>query len=316
MNLNTTKVKFGTEDHPLGRTFAQVLAGSKASAAGFHANSEWLTCPERVRLRAMGVTPKNEEGGSYTPKDGLNPLSYGTLIHEILALRVIWGHEAAVLELGRWRPELGEKAYGSSLLILGVYEQTIPQEYEPLKFLGVEVEVNTNVVMSGMVGPTMYLDQRPCLRTVRYDAVVYGKTPGGANELYSLERKTMARSGYSALFAYYPQGMTQVALWNANSDLVAAYGEMKGVIYEAIVKTKMPSVDRQPTYFTKRQQQMALDYMRYSENGMANYAQAPDGSYPRMLHSCWGRWRPCEFIGLCHDELKDAFQLKDGSPLP
>jgi hypothetical protein len=308
----TTQVSFGHADHPLGRTFAQVLASSKASAAGFHANSEWLTCPERMRLKAMGVVRRPDEGErSEWAKDGLNALSYGTLIHELLALRVCWGQAATAAELGNWRGEIGEKAYASSMLILAVYEQTIPEAHEPLRFLGVEVEVITNVVMRPGTGP----GTEACMRTVRYDGVVYATTPGGQQELYSLERKTMARSGYSALFAYYPQGMTQVALWNANPELVAAYGEMKGVIYEAIVKTKMPSVDRQPTYFTRRQQLMALDYMRYSENGMARFAQAADGSFPRMLHSCWGRWRPCDYIGLCHDELTAAYMMKDGSDL-
>lgn len=288
----------------LNRTFADVLAHSSASAAGFHANSEWLTCPERMRLKAMGVEKRPDYNGGGFGFEELNALDLGTLIHELLAMRVQHGHETMMNELARWRAELHEKTFAQAMLIMGTYEFTFPQANEALRFLAVEAEVITNV------GPGN-ID-----RTVRYDAVVQAQNPGGGWELYSLERKTMSRSGFSSLFAYYPQGMTQVALWNANAALVEEYGEMKGVIYESIVKTKAPSVDRQPTYFTKRQQEMALAYMRYSEDGTVRYNASPDGSFPRMLHACWGRWSPCPYIGLCHDELTGDYRLKDGSPLP
>ena len=62
-----------------------------------------------------------------------------------------------------------------------------------------------------------------------------------------MERKTMARSGAGSIKPYYPQGMVQMALWNANVALVQQYGPMRGVIYESLVKTKAPSVDRHPT---------------------------------------------------------------------
>lgn len=284
---------------PLGRTFADVLRHSSASAAGFHANSEWLTCPERMRLKALGVERRPDYSSSL---DELNALDFGTLLHELLALRVLYGHSAAVQELLNWRVDVGEKSYAQAALILGVYEQTFPEAQEPLRVLAVEAEVVSD--LSGLK------------RTVRYDGVVQAQTPGGSWELYSLERKTMSRGGHSALFPYYPQGMTQVALWNANPSLVELYGEMKGVIYESIVKTKMPSIDRAPVYFTRRQQRMAVDYMRYSEDGTVRYNVGADGAYPRMLHACWGRFAPCPYIGLCHDELVGDYQMKDGSPLP
>lgn len=295
----TPTTKLLSKPIPITRTFDDVLRTSSASAAGFHANSEWLTCPERMRLKALGVEPRTHEDKDFA--DGLNALDFGTLIHELLAYRVIYGHEASQQLLEAWRDEIGT-SYVQAALILGTYEFTFPQASDPLKVLAVEAEVVSDV--GGGI-----------MRTVRYDGVVQANTPGGATELYSLERKTMSRSGYSALFPYYPQGMTQVALWNSNQTLVGMYGEMKGVIYESIVKTKTPSVDRQPIYFTKRQQRMALQYMRYAEDGTVRYAQAPDGSFPRMLHACWGRYSPCPYIGICHDELVGDYQYKDGSPL-
>ena len=68
--------------------------------------------------------------------------------------------------------------------------------------------------------------------------------PGTPPEVYSLERKTAARSG--GFQAYYGQGMVQMGIWNSNAELVAQHGPMRGVIYEQLVKSKMPSVDREP----------------------------------------------------------------------
>lgn len=296
--------KLQSREMPLGRGFRDILSKSSASAAGFHANSEWLTCPERMRLKSLGV----EKRPSEETQTELNALDFGTLIHELLALRVLHGHEATVRELDSWRGEIGDQSYMQAALILGVYETTFPLATEALDVIAVEAEVITDIRMGEN-------DEHPCFRTVRYDGVAYASTPGGSKELFSLERKTMSRSGYNSLSPYYPQGMTQVALWNANPALVTKYGPMKGVIYESIVKTKLPSMDRQAVYFTMRQQKMAVEYLRYSENQMVRYAQAKDGSFPRMLHACWGRFAPCPYMSLCHDEIVGDYQLKDGSPL-
>jgi hypothetical protein len=281
--------------------FAEVIAHSSGSAAGFFVNSEWLTCPEKSRLRAIGVRRKGwaRKGEEDTE---LSALDFGTLIHEVLRFRVWHGHEAAVQLLEIWRPEIGG-SFVKAALLLGMYEQKFPHAYEPLKFIGVESEVVTNIRMG-------VNDARPCYRSVRYDGIVLASGgPGTQPEVYSLERKTSARSG--GFQAYYGQGMVQMGIWNSNAELVAQHGPMRGVIYEQLVKTKMPSVDREPVYFSPEQQRLAMEYMRYSENGTVVFRPLPDGTYPKMLHSCWGRYSPCDYISACHEGVTGDF-LKNG----
>ena len=277
----------------LGRSFTDILVHSSGSAAGYSANSEWLTCPEKARLRKAGYRHKG-----WAKKDAdfeLGPLEYGTLIHELLALRVWYGHDAAMDQLLAWRGETGEISYAKASLMIATYEQTFPRAADPLKYIGVECEVVTNIRM----GPE---DPRPCFRSVRYDGIVHADGgPGTLPQLYSLERKTMSRGGSSALHAYYAQGMVQCALWNSNAEIVAQYGPMRGVIYEPLIKTKQPSCDRIPVYFSPEQQELALTYMRHSENGDVTFRALPDGSYPKFLHSCWGRYSPCDFVAWCHE---------------
>lgn len=288
----------------LDKTFAEVLNESSASAAGYHAVSAWLTCPEQSRLKSLGIQRKPDGWQESLP--GISPLAFGTLIHHLLAVRVVHGHDAALQLLWRWQPELGAP-YAAAVLMMGTYEFTFAQATEPLQFLAVEAPVTTNIRMGDA-------DPRPCLRTVRYDAVV--RAPPDTSGVYALERKTMARSGAGSIKPYYPQGMVQMALWNANVALVQQYGPMRGVIYESLVKTKAPSVDRHPVYFSPRQQSMALRYMRSADNGYVQFAKTADGQHPMMLHACWGRWRPCDYISLCHEEIVGDYQMKDGSPLP
>lgn len=279
-----------------GRTFTQVLESSSGSAAGFSVNSEWLSCPEKSRLkREMRMAFKG-----YGQSSELSALGFGTLMHEILRYRVWYGHAAAIAQLELWRGELGE-SFVKAMLMLGAYEETFPYGYDPLKFVGVECEVVTNIRM----GPN---DPRPCLRTVRYDGLVYASGgPGTQPQLYSLERKTTARSG--GTHAYYPQGMVQVAIWNANKELVEQYGPMAGVIFELLIKTKLPSCDRKPEYFSPAQQKMALEYMRSSENGDVVFRRREDGTFPKMLHACWGRYSPCEFISFCHEGVTGDYTV-------
>lgn len=272
----------------IGRSFAKVLEHSSGSAAGFSVNSEWLTCPEKSRLRAAGVRFKGWGG----VKDELNALEFGTLIHELLRFRVWYGPEAALQQLEAWRPELLE-SYVKAALMMGAYDATFGFAEEPLKFVGVECEVVTNIRMGRN-------DSRPCFRSVRYDGIVRaGGMDGSDPQLYSLERKTAARSAGTS--AYTIQGMVQVAIWNSNPELVAQHGRMRGVIFEVGVKTKMPSWDRIPAYFSPQQELLALDYMRLSENGGVMFRPLPDGTYPKMLHACWGKYSPCEYIPLCHE---------------
>ena len=289
----------------LGRSFADVLAHSSGSAAGYSANSEWLSCPEKSRLRSLGIKFRGYEGAGH--KTELTALEFGTLIHELLAMRVWYGHDVAVQQLDNWLHEIGD-SHLKAALMLGTYEQVFPYVSEPLTFLGIESEVVTDIKMG-------VNDPRPCFRSVRYDGVVYASgSPGAEPQLYSLERKTMSRGGQSALHAYYAQGMVQMGLWNGNAALVAKYGKMQGVIYEMLVKTKMPSVDRVPVYFSPEQQRLALAYMRLSENGGVTFVKQADGSYPKLLSSCWGRFSPCDFINLCHEGVTGDY-LQDGEEL-
>ena len=284
---------------PIRTTFAEVLASSSGSVAGFHANSEWLTCPERSRLKALGL--KRKPPLDFEKDKELNALDYGILLHELLALRVCYGHDVALNTLNVWSPELGA-SWQKATAMLSVYEETFPYAADPLQFLGVEVPVITNI-RATETSPL------PCLRSVRYDGLVYAVSAGGTKQLYSLERKSMSRSGPGALSAYKAQAMIQVALWNANKALVEQYGKMHGVIFETLVKTKIPSVDRIPEYVSPKQEQLARDYMRYSTNGIVQFSQLPDGTYPKFLHACWGRWAPCDFISLCHDEIVGDYTL-------
>ncbi len=272
----------------LGRTFSDVVKHSSGSAAGFSVNSEWLTCPEKSRLRAAGIRFKGYGSGT---RDELNALEFGTLIHELLRYRVWFGHEAMAAQLEAWKPELME-SYTKAALMMGAYNHTFPYDGDPLRYVGIECEVVTNIRMGDN-------DPRPCFRSVRYDALVLANAGGSQPQLYSLERKTSARTGGTQ--AYWPQGMVQMAIWNNNKELVAQHGPMQGVIFEVGVKTKMPSWDRKPEYFSPQQQKMALDYMRLAENGGVVFQQLPDGSYPKMLHACWGKYAPCDYISLCHE---------------
>lgn len=289
-----------TEAPDLTRTFGQVVASSKSSPAGFHANSTWLTCPEQSRLKSIGLKRKNDFIGS---SDELNALDFGTLIHELCRIRAYYtgGHELMLTVLEGWRHEIGETSYMKALLQMAALQAQFPLETEPLIFYGVESEVITDL-RNGTNDP------RPCLRSVRYDAVVgaYGFSKEHV-KVYSLERKTAARSG--GLNAYYGQGMTQVVIWNSNPELVRQYGRMEGIIFEQHIKTKVPSCERHIFYVSQSMEKMALEYMRYSSNGTVQFQMQPDGTYPKMLHACWGRYRPCDFISICHEGVTGDYTL-------
>ncbi len=301
MTILTASTQLISVPPTVGRTFADVVEHSSSSPAGFSAISSFLNCPERSRLRGAGVRRKawmNNPGDDFE----LNALDLGTLIHELARIRCWYGHEVANQQLYAWAPELGA-SFAKAALMIAMYEQTFPQSQESLRFLGVECEVVTNIRM----GPD---DPRPCLRTVRYDGVVQASGgPGTAPEIYSLERKTAARSGGTT--SHTPQAAIQVALWNSNAEIVAQFGPMRGVIIEQWVKTKNPSVDRLPMYISPEAQRLALEYLRYPENGGVVFQMKPDGSYPKMLHACWGKYSPCDMISWCWEGVTGDF-TKDG----
>jgi hypothetical protein len=292
----------------LNVSFAEYIATSSSSPMGYHANSEWLTCPEKSRLRAKGIRFRGFQraDGQVDPESKLNALDYGLLLHTLLQIRVWYGHDVTLRVLEGWRDEV-RGSYADVALMMATYEQTFPYQFEPLEFIGVECEVITDLKMADN-------DPRPCLRSVRYDAVVRARSADGSPPaVYSLERKTAARSG--GFSSYYTQGMIQMMLWNSNEAIVAKHGPMRGVIYEQLIKTKMPTCDRKPEYFSPAQQRMAKQYMRYSQNGTVEFKALPDGTFPKMLHACWGKYAPCDYISWCHEGVSGDYVMKDGSPV-
>lgn len=293
-------------------TFAEVLKASSGSAAGYSAVSNWLTCPERSRLGSMGVQRRPYEYEAGERK--LSDLAFGTLMHFLRAVRITQGPNVAEAVLRLWEKELPPVSFMKALLLLRTYESLWPLAGETFRYLGVEVEVITNInrVLAGENAP-------PIMRTVRYDSVVILPGVGGApDELFSFEAKTMSRSGESSITPYMPQAMTQVAIWNANKHLVSTYGLMRGVVFDCLVKTTTPTVDRLgPYYIGKPQQRLALEYLAYSdatpETGGVVFVKDAQGRYPKMLHACWGRWRACEYIGLCHERSYGDYERRDGS---
>lgn len=291
-------------------TFAEVLKGAKGSAAGYSAISTWLTCPERSRLLAKGVRQRSMTEGTGSGEK-LTDLAFGTLAHYLRALRIVYGHTAVEEALVAWRPEIPEKSWLKAKLMFRTYETVFPRADESFQVLGTECEVISEI---GKV------NGKPILRTVRYDTVVKlpDSTGAFANEVFSFECKTMARSGQSSLLPYTPQAMCQVALWNANPDLVAQHGPMVGVLWDCLVKTESPTIERVgPHYFSRRHQALALEYLRAADDGSVQYRVQTDADgrthYPRALHSCWGRWSPCPFIPLCHDGSFGDYEQPDAT---
>lgn len=277
-------------------SFTEFLSKSSGSAAGHSAVSGWLGCPEQSRLYSLGIRRKPSSWTS----DSIDALAFGTLCHVLSAVRPVYGESAPYELLHQWAGEIDPEAVQKAELLFRTYDLMYPLRMDPFQYLGVESEVYTDIGTR---------QGNSCVRTVRYDAVVRLNT----GEIFSLEKKTMARSGNSTLAPYTPQAMIQQAIWNANSDLVAKYGAMRGVIFDCLIKTATPNVERlNPKYFSKAQEQLALDYMRLPDDGGVTFAKNPDGTNPRMLHACWGRWRPCQYIGLCHEGAWGDYEDKNG----
>lgn len=280
-------------------TLRDLFAWSGSSAAGQSAVTDFLTCPERSRLRANGVRRRAAGDVIFDGVDGLNALGFGTLTHGLRAIRVVHGHELMMDVLMGWRSEMDPIDFQKVRFMFQTYEQNYPRATDPLEYLGTEVEVRTDIARPG---------EPSIVRTVRYDTVV--RTGG---EVFSFEAKTMGRSGASSLNPYTTQKYTQVALWNNNPALVAQYGKMRGVIYDCLVKTTVPNVDRVgPHYVSRLHEGLALDYLRLPENGDVMFRKMPDGTYPKMLHACWGRWSPCDYIDLCHEHAFGEYLYANG----
>lgn len=290
---------------PMHERLADLFASSAGSAAGYSAVSTWLTCPEKSRLNSKGVRRRrNLSDDSRT----LSALDFGTLIHGLRAIRFAYGHQAAMFTLSRWANEMSPEDHTKASLLLQTCESIYPLEQEPLRILGIEVEVRSSVGKRA--------DGSDIIRTVRYDTVVAAESTDDNSPpgVFSFEAKTMSKSGSNALQPYIPQAMGQVALWNANPDLVATFGPMRGVIFDCWVKTSTPGVERVgPSYFSKLHQRLALKYLATPDT-QAMFTVGPDGRFPQMLHACWGRFSACDYMNICHEEAYGDYELRDGSP--
>lgn len=266
-----------------------------ASTMGLSWTSTYLSCPEQARLKALGVKPKKRETVEDGPVVLDEPTDFGQLMHTIRATRIVWGQDAALWLLNSYN--IDEASRFKALSLIKLYDHLFPLPAEPFEYIGVEAEVVTDI--GDGQGGSMF-------RSVRYDSVI--RFPNG--DIFSFECKTTARSGENQLSQYTAQSFTHTALWNANPNLVAQHGPMRGTIYDLMVKTETPQCDRlRPRYVSKLQQQRAIEYLRLAES--IQFPRNADGSFPRMLNSCWGRYRPCVFINLCHENAHGEYEIPE-----
>lgn len=275
------------------QSLPEVVLYSAGSVAGQSAVSDWLSCPEYSRLRKMPVRMKPPVRYEV---DDLDPASFGTMMHALRAMRWLYGAQVVYELLERWRPEMTEDDYLKAKMLWHVYDTMYVLGSDPFEFLGVEVEVRT--ALRGWNG-------EPIIRSCRYDTIIRYLSTG---EVASFEFKTMSRSGRGGLLPYYKQGASQMAIWNSNQELVGRYGPMGEVLYDCAVKTKVPSVERYPERFTRFQQVLAHKYLTSPEQGV-KFTIGPDGRFPQNLHTCYGRWRPCEYVDLCWNEAYGMYTV-------
>jgi hypothetical protein len=264
------------------------------SEIGNSAVALWLSCQERSRLKDLGVERKLKKAESNVIQP-LDDLGFGSLYHAISATRTARGQESALWYLEYClRPQLASEDYLLALHMLKMNDIAYPlvADAEQFEYLGVEVEVVSDVKQA---------DGSPCLRTVRYDKIIRLINDLRGKGVYSLEVKTSSKHGESALAVYMPQRVMHYTIWNSNPWLVEKYGPMHGVIFEQVSKTKIPQCERfGPYYPSRRQMQKFIEYLRLPDE--VSYPARPDGTYPRQFHSCFGRFAPCEYIGLCWDD--------------
>jgi hypothetical protein len=299
--------------YPLPTSADDLFSRARGSAAGYHAVSSMLTCLRQhflhARIQRKGTGGYNDDSGK------MNKRSFGTLIHALLAVRIVYGQEAAeqllILSGGAGitsggLPNFGPVGAGISLedlqkalTIVKMYGAEYPFQIEPWTYLGVEAEVFTDIG-DGHGGS--------CVRTAIYDAVV--KRFDQPSVVWSLEKKTASRSGTSVMDQYMPQFSTQCVVWNSNPSLVARYGPMAGVIPDVIVKTSVPKCERHlPRYISRFMQYLTTSWLRLPEE--IRYPVFGDGQLPpAMLHACWGKYEPCEFVGLCWEGLFGEYEAK------
>lgn len=297
-------VPYTTQLPPLGtgvnnrRPLAEVLRYTGGSAAGLSATNAFIGCPRYSELRAMGVEPKPTAAELEGPVD-LEAAAFGTMMHALRCERFLYGSQYMYWLLSQWQNDLTAYDYYKALELWQTYDIMFPLGTDPFRVLGVELEVRT---------PLQLWDGGWVVKTVKYDTVI--QYPDGT--VYSFECKTTSKGGESVLRPYLVQGMTHSGLWNANPWLVAQYGKMHGSLFDLMVKTKVPDCDRRFAYFSDYQQQRALLYMCAPQQSVSFRRSPVDGKMPEMFGHCFGHWRPCEMIGICHEQAYGMYQYRDG----
>ncbi len=275
------------------------------SSVGYHSTSDFLECPERARLKALRVRRKPKLGES----PHLNALQFGSVVHALLAMRAVYGQasvEAMLVSRYTLPPDvappldLWEDDRIKILNMMRMYDYTFPLDREPFQYLGVEVPIFTDVGEPG----------RPCIKSAKYDGLVRTFDAQGAPLVFSLEKKTAARGGASAMNVYLPQAAVQAAIWNCNKALVEQYGYMSGIIFDVIVKSTVPVCERHaPRYISKLEMQRAIEYLRISDQ--IQFPVNADGTHYRAIHACWGKFQPCAFIGICWGASYGEYEQAD-----
>jgi hypothetical protein len=277
----------------------KALLSGGPSPAGWSITSGMLECPYRGQLMSHNVQRRVD----WAMGDELDRLGYGSLMHVLLAVRWVYGMDWALSLLGSYGVDLHPADKLKAEAALKTYDYTWPRENEPWIVLGIESTVFTEVSPGVIV-------------SVRYDAIVKpwetdpvtgAYTGKVADHVISLERKTTATGGESTMTSYLGQFYTQTAVWNFNQALVAKYGPMVGVIGDLVTKHTVPRAERiGPKYISKAQQDLAKRYMSYKTS--IRYPIDENGRLPQMLHACIGRYGPCPYFGLCHEEAINNYQ--------
>lgn len=282
------------------RSLWEVLDSSASSTAGLSATTSYIGCPRYVELRNWLGVERKPTNAELEGAVELPAALFGVMMHALRSERLLYGPQAHYALLEYWRPELVIEDYLKALGIWQTYDAMFPWGRDPFEYLGVECEVRT---------PLKLWNGQWVLKTVRYDSVIRYPSDGS---VYSFECKTSAKGGQGSLRPYLVQGMTHSGLWNANPWLVGKYGRMVGSLFDMLIKTKEPDCDRIPEYFSRYQQERALLFMCAPQQSVQFHRSPIDGKMPEMFGHCYGYWRPCEYVPLCHDQSYGSYQYRDG----
>jgi hypothetical protein len=284
----------------------QEIFAQTSSPAGHSSISTFLACPEKARLRRLGVRRKSQIVNDDGLPDEYGATEIGSLVHHLLAGRIIHGQDAVEALLEYAEGDFGlplpvpEDVRQKLYLMMRVYDEAYPIAEEPFEYLAVEAEIMTDI-SGAKEGPA-------CLRSARYDAVVRMREGPHEGTIWSLEHKTASRGGIGAINQYLAQYETQVAVWNRNPYLVAAYGPMRGVIPDLIIKKAVPEVERAYREISPTQVDRIVQYLRLPEQ--ITFKVAADGSHPRMRHNCFKGWPPCEYLELCDQDAQNLYETR------